>query len=401
VSIYRSFLGVLLSSLALVGCASSSVEGQKKLRLGTYNVQDVRTVDLLRTDQPRVNRTIDEIIELNPDIMLLNEIQYDGPGDPWKPEGEPDGSNADRLAKLLDVRSNGSSRYEVIMLPSNTGIASGFDFDNNGDTVTVVPDIPGGGPDGSQGRQTPEGRAYGGDAFGFGMFPGQYAMALLVREGLDVDRKAIRTFQMFRWKDLPGALIPMVPDSDQPWYSPEEWDIFRLSSKSHWDIPVRVTKDLTIHVLASHPTPPAFDGPERRNKLRNHDEIRFWYEYLAGADFIVDDAGQKGGLQTGASFVIVGDLNADIDEGSSVDNPIATYIASNPRINTTFVPQGDRTIEGLDPDDTAWWGFHADYVLPSMDLRVIKAAVHRHNWTREEAPQDHFPVWVDVDISGR
>ena len=32
-----------------------------------------------------------------------------------------------------------------------------------------------------------------GDAFGFGKFPGQYAMALLSRHPLDVER--IRTFQ--------------------------------------------------------------------------------------------------------------------------------------------------------------------------------------------------------------
>ena len=30
----------------------------------------------------------------------------------------------------------------------------------------------------------------------------------------------------------------------------------------------------------SHPTPPAFDGPEDRNGRRNHDEIRFWSDYL-------------------------------------------------------------------------------------------------------------------------
>jgi len=29
-----------------------------------------------------------------------------------------------------------------------------------------------------------------------------------------------------------------------------------------------------IHILASHPTPPVFDGVEDRNGRRNHDEIR-------------------------------------------------------------------------------------------------------------------------------
>ena len=52
-----------------------------------------------------------------------------------------------------------------------------------------------------------------------------------------------------------------------------------LSSKSHWDVPVRIG-NVTLHLLASHPTPPAFDGAEDRNGRRNHDEIRFWSDYL-------------------------------------------------------------------------------------------------------------------------
>lgn len=57
--------------------------------------------------------------------------------------------------------------------------------------------------------------------------------------------------------------------------------VLRLSSKSHWDLPDYVG-DRVVHVLAAHPTPPVFDGPEDRNGLRNADEIRFWADYVAG-----------------------------------------------------------------------------------------------------------------------
>ena len=40
---------------------------------------------------------------------------------------------------------------------------------------------------------------------------------------------------------------------------PEELDIFRLSSKSHWDVPIKTAA--TVHFLVTHPTPPTFDGP--------------------------------------------------------------------------------------------------------------------------------------------
>ncbi len=72
----------------------------------------------------------------------------------------------------------------------------------------------------------------------------------------------------------------MLPDDPgnrkaHDWYTPAELAVLPLSSKNHWDVPVRVGKR-TVHLLISHPTPPAFDGPEDRNGLRNHDEIRFW-----------------------------------------------------------------------------------------------------------------------------
>src|SRR6201999_1297636 len=96
----------------------------------------------------------------------------------------------------------------------------------------------------------------GGDALGFGEFPGQYAMAVLSR--FPIDAKHARTFRKFLWRDMPGAVMP------PGWYSPEELDVLPLSSKSHWDVPIRVGRT-TLHVLASHPTPPAFDGDEDRN----------------------------------------------------------------------------------------------------------------------------------------
>ena len=74
--------------------------------------------------------------------------------------------------------------------------------------------------------------------------------------------------------------MPVNPNGSQ-WYSSDERAIMRLSSKSHWDVPVNVCNN-TIHVLASHPTPPVFDGEEDRNGKRNHDEIRFWRDLKKG-----------------------------------------------------------------------------------------------------------------------
>ena len=95
----------------------------------------------------------------------------------------------------------------------------------------------------------------------------------------------MRTFQIFLWKDMPGAMLPDDPETAAPadWYSPAELDHFRLSSKSHWDLPIRIDRHKTVHFLVAHPTPPTFDGLEDRNGTRNHDEIRFWADYVSGA----------------------------------------------------------------------------------------------------------------------
>jgi endonuclease/exonuclease/phosphatase family metal-dependent hydrolase len=165
---------------------------------------------------------------------------------------------------------------------------------------------------------------------------------------------------------------------------------------------VRTADGTVVHVLASHPTPPAFDGPERRHKLRNHDEIRFWAEYLDGSGEVVDDSGRVGGLAWDRSFVILGDLNADPDEGNAIDDPVGTWLLSHPRVNASFVPTADSmgrvAFPRLDPDDTARWGLRVDYVLPSADLRILDGAVDRPSDPDAPTVSDHFPVWIDVAL---
>ncbi len=96
-----------------------------------------------------------------------------------------------------------------------------------------------------------------------------------------------------------------------------------MSSKTHWDVPITIGCQ-TLHLLCTHPQSPVYDGAEDHNGRRNNDEIRFWVDYLSGgsgAGYIVDDRGQKGPLAQDASFVLLGDLNADplqsmIDKGT-------------------------------------------------------------------------------------
>lgn len=324
-----------------------------------------------------------EIIAINdPDVLLINEFDY-APGN----------------AELIREITGYPYAYAA---PSNTGVPSGFDLDNNG--------AVGG----------------GNDAFGFGFFEGQFGMVVLSRYEIT----DARTFQFFLWKDMPGALLPENPDGTS-FYSDEELDVFRLSSKSHWDVTIDVGgRDL--HFLVSHPTPPVFDGAEDRNGTRNHDEIRFWADYLrpSTSKYIYDDEGHPGGLQPGSAFVIAGDLNSDPVDGDSVPGAIQQLL-DHPRVNTKLTPsseggvaaairQNQNNVLATAQFDTADFSeaqfggpgnLRADYVLPSNQIKMVDAGIF---WPADETsfgwdltgagfPQissDHRLVWVDVIVPG-
>lgn len=375
------------------------------IRVATFNLEDVRTSDLADARNPRLRALAEVIQRVRPNIILLNEIAYDMPGAPGWQDGEAPGQNARRFVDAYLNVAQGDGlvplTYRAFMAPVNTGIASGFDLDKDGRVVSSYPNPSPSGPDGKPSPQTPEGRAYGNDCWGFGTFPGQYGMALLVAEPLEIIAADVRTFQRLPWDYMPGAFLP-TDEAGKPWYTPEQQALVRLSSKSHWDVPVRMPNGAVVHVLCSHPTPPAFDGPEMRNRRRNHDEIRFWADYVSNAPYIVDDARREGGLMPYANFVILGDLNADPDKGNSWKDPIRTVLGSIGRLELAAPPRADLDVSGLDPTDTAMFAMRVDYVLPCRELSVRASGVYRGVPTGQAAsrkfPSDHFPVWVEMVV---
>ena len=367
-------------------------ESRSNLRVATYNVSLNRTAqgglaaDLAAGTNAQA-RALAEVIQTTaPDVVLLNEFDYDETGE-----------SADLFRQnYLEVPQGGQDAIEypyAYSAPVNTGVFSEFDLNNDG---TV------GGPD---------------DAWGFGAFPGQYGMLVLSKYPIAEDE--VRTFQNFRWQDMPGNVIPAG------WYTEEELASFPLSSKSHWDVPIEVGKQ-TLHVLAAHPTPPTFDTEEDRNGRRNHDEIRFWADYVRNADYIYDDEGVDGGLKRGERFVIVGDYNADPEDGDSFDDAIWQLLGSK-RIEDPLPAsaggveaaaiqgganashEGDPAYDTADFADTAPGNLRADYVLPSRNLKVVDSGVF---WPRLGEPgseltgtfpfptSDHRLVWVDLRVPG-
>lgn len=343
----------------LAGGAAQAAPGRSDVttvRIATYNAAMNRAVEGqlledLATGEDAQIRAVAEVIQRNnPDVLLLNEVDADA---------EQRGVDLFR-ENYLQVSQNGLTPISypyAYTAPVNTGVPSGMDL--NGDGSADGPD----------------------DAWGFGDFPGQYGMVLFSRYPILTDQ--VRTFQELTWASMPSNLIP------SGFYPEEAVEQLRLSSKSHWDVPVRIGPT-TVHMLAAHPTPPSFDGEERRNQRRNHDEIRLWKDYISTGrtpHWIVDDAGRRGGLAQGKSFVILGDLNADPADSDSWPGAVQQLLdhprVADPLPTSTGAAQagegstgeGDPSLHTANFSADGPGNLRVDYALPSTDLQVLGSSV--------------------------
>ncbi|WP_019616941.1 endonuclease/exonuclease/phosphatase family protein [Psychromonas ossibalaenae] len=360
-----------------------------------------------------------------PAVLMMGEFNNDGQGE------NQDAIKGFRL-NYLAVPQNGlgtTSTEKKMLEPiqfayaenfsTNTGLLSEFDLDRDG-TVALP-----------------------GDAWGFGFYHGQYAFGLLSQ--YPIDTANIRTFQDFKWKDMPGETNPTITnceDENNPipdgmkcgdeWYTAEAWAQKPLSSKNHVDAPILIpTEDgvKTVHLLLSHPTPPVFDTVTENNKLLNRAEIDFWNDYVANSDYIYDDAGVKGGLGLDASFVVMGDLNADPESGDGFLDSIQNLI-NHERVNvqatdgvyapnsfgsTECVADGDCDYSTYPDRITSTFGLRVDHAIPSVDLNIIDSGVFWPATFEEnrllmnddrvgkygngkDISSDHRLVWIDAEI---
>lgn len=393
--------------------AQGEAEGQSPVRFATYNASLNRgspgalAEDLSTPDDVQAQNVAEVIQRTRPDVLLINEFDF-----------YENGLAVDLFQQnYLSISQGGAERIDYpyrMAFSSNTGLLSGFDLNQDDFTATST-DL------GSF--------AYADDSWGFGQFPGQFAFAVFSM--YPIVEGEVRTFQDFLWQDMPGALLPTDPVTGDSFYSEEILAQFPLSSKNHADVPIDVD-GTTVHFLVSHPTPPVFDGPEDRNGTRNHDEIRFWADYVGpgknrGA-YIYDDAGSSGGLQPGSLFVIAGDQNSDPFDGDSIPGS-AQLLTEHPLVNAKVTPAsqggidraaaqpGNETHLGDPAHDTADFSeppfgpgnLRADYVLPSKTLQIRDAGVF---WPADDDPlfrltgtglfgdpvptSDHRLVWIDV-----
>lgn len=320
--------------------------------------------DLTDGDDPQILAALAAVAVAAPDILVLTQFDHDA-------DLAALGVFAARLVE------RGVDLPHAYAIQSNAGMATGLDMDGDG---TV-------------------GEAR--DAQGYGRFAGAGGLAVLSRWPIDAGN--VRDLSGLLWRDLPGAVMPMVAGA--PFPSAEAVAVQRLSSTGHWIVPVQAPGG-TVDLMVWSATPPVFDGPEDRNGLRNRDELRLWTAVLDG-DL---------GTPPDAHFVIAGNANLDPADGEGIRVAMADFLA-DPRL-TDPQPQGAGGLAAADPAqagdpafDTADWSdtgpgnLRVSYVLPAAVWEVEGAGVL---WpspddpaaplTAEEiaAAGPHRLVWVDL-----
>ncbi|HEH9394883.1 TPA: endonuclease/exonuclease/phosphatase family protein, partial [Aeromonas salmonicida] len=219
----RTAPGMLSGELALTRAEQDTL-------LARYQAGDASLgqAEINRAKNVQQIRNIAEIIQrTRPDVFLLNEFDNDGKGENT---ADLKAFNDNYLAHAQHTEVTAISYPVLQNFATNTGLMSGHDLNLDGKV--------GSGPD---------------DAWGFGNYHGQYAFAVMSQ--YPIDTKQIRTFQHFKWKDMPGESNPVIDDCSNPkapipagrqcgdaWYDDAAWQAFPLSSKNHADVPVRIKR---------------------------------------------------------------------------------------------------------------------------------------------------------------
>ena len=295
--------------------------------------------DVMRGEDEQVEAVIDVIERNDPDIIVLQGIDWDHKG---------------RTAQALQdtLGRKGVILPHRFAAPPNTGLATEFDLNNDGKR---------GGP---------------ADAQGYGRFRGQGALLVLSRFPI-VETEA-RDFSDLIWADQPGTLFPFEASA------PGIADVQRLSSNGHWIVPIDTPSHgrLTLGTFAA--SPPVFDGPEDRNGRRNHDEILFWTRYLQG-DF--------GPPET--SFVLAGNANQDPNGGEGIKHAI-TSLLRHPNLQDPG-PQRP-TVDWPDPTPG---DLRVSYILPAQGWHVAESGIDWPQAATPESAaaitaSRHRLIWADL-----
>lgn len=391
---------ILTLALALGACGGPS--GPKTMRIATFNVGDLRTTDLRDANNLRAGKLAEVIQGVDADVLVLTNINRDLRGVSGTSEFDPEGVNAERLEETFIAVPQGPGEpiaYQTYMPTVNSGRLSRRDLDQNGQRVTRYLTPAGSKDDGSPPEPDPRATSYALDAWGFGEFPGQRGMALLVREGWAFNPADVRTFTDFRWASVPSASRPRARAGTGDYYDFADWQEIPLFQSTMFLAPITPPSGKRFWVAALYAGPTTGDLADNRSYFRRLDEVRALGDLVDGAAYLQDDSFNPVPPEVlKEPVVVLADLGIDPTEPPVETNPAARLLAHE-RFDASPAPVADVARPTLGPADSARDGGRRDFVLIDNRLRVEDAGVYRTLPSDTVAfPSDRFPVWVEVRV---
>lgn len=260
-----------------------------------YNIKELTTGKLVDAQNAQLNMATRIIRGLGPDLLSINEVQYDLPDVPTT--GLPGtGDNMKRLVERTGLTSGmaDASPWSYALAPANTGKRALRK------------------PDGSYATD-PNGPGAAGlaDVISFGTFPGQYSTGFATR--LSIERRTVHTD--LKWADWDASLElgTLTLPNDQP--APADMELF---DKNFNDTTV-LLEGRTAHFITFHTVPAfGFGGSAALNIARNKAQLEFLEWYLLGECDPENSQSAVKRCETsirplvdGTPFIAVGDLNVN------------------------------------------------------------------------------------------
>jgi hypothetical protein len=348
-----NFINILILLILCICCTKS-----KKSTVFTalhYNIQELTTYKLQNPGK-QLAEVKKAISHLKPDIFSINEIQYDlinVPSSSFKSSGE----NLNKLKKFLgyDYLKNQS------FIIANTG--KNAKRQSNGKYHTQI--------------NKKNANSYI-DLVNFGLFPAQYSTGALYR----FEAKKVDIIRNLRW-------LHFFPEDELKKFSlangkriPHNIELF---DKSFSDTLLKIN-DKEVHLILLHAVPAYnFGNKNSINILRNKRQLDFlrWYVNVDGASYIT--AGIHP-LKENSSFIIMGDLNVDINSSKPGAQSLKKLISfTQPWIKQDKMkathPKGSLIL---------------DYILTSPDIKIIDGKILRQ---ASSTASDHLPIWGKFEIN--
>ncbi|MBI5025702.1 MAG: endonuclease/exonuclease/phosphatase family protein, partial [Nitrospirae bacterium] len=254
-----------------------------RIRFGHFNIRDLTVGKLLESEHPQVLSASAIIKKLRPDVLSINEIET-------RPE-------APRLfLENFLQRGDAPLHYPYHYIgPTNSGVSTGLPQPF--------------------------------DLKGFGLFEGQYGIALF--SWFPILKEGIRSFEGFPWRALSGGLSCLGEQAG------EVHESFPLFSTNLLDVPLSI-EGRVVHAILLHASIPVRGF---LNKERNGDQLNFLNEYISGRALPNVEP-----FKVMEPFVVIGDLNSDPEKGEGIREAIKGLLA-NPALNG-LVPSRPTCLEG-------------------------------------------------------